>query len=95
MLKQDNLYYLDHDFFFSYSFYGSFFSSFWKRGTGRILVKETHRSRLDKLVILSLIFSIETIVISVVCWGMSARKDIFDTFIKGRARMYKSFERWR
>jgi len=26
---------------------------------------------------------------------MSARKDIFDTFIKGKARMYKSFERWR
>lgn len=48
-------------------------------------------STLDKLEIMPLIliseYRVDCIVSFVVCWEMSARKDIFDTFINGRSRM--------
>lgn len=54
---------------------------------------EQSGSILDKLVILVMILIPRRCIVYVVCWVMSTRKDIFDTFIKGGGKMYKSLER--
>lgn len=40
-------------------------------------------STLDNLVIFLMILLSRRCIVSVICWEMNARKDIFDTFIKG------------